>query len=205
MEEDSKPDTMIDKLVKVLYNNRFSVAIILIGVTIVALSKVTDAYRTIVDDLGLQKEYTLDQETERGKMSLQLIQKAENMLFWMNSYTGRIRHQAPKMEIESSWKKYHEALEVWNTNLPYFLIQLKDHYPRTSKSEYLETVIQPKFANTHKLLINLRYHSGSVFFDSMRNIHSHSIRWNSIEQKLDTINGRLTSLQRELYVIFDRR
>jgi hypothetical protein len=151
-----KKETRVDALVRFFQNNKFTSVFILMGIIIIALSKVTESGDNILRTLGIIKTYSVNQESGRGKFSSQLCENSWNRMFWMRNVMFSIQRSKNKQEIGYAWQKYVDATEKYNSNLMNYYLGLDEYYPKTNKRQILEDTINPKFSQAALLLNELK-------------------------------------------------
>jgi hypothetical protein len=153
----AKSDTRADITLNFLRNNWFSSIIIVLSTTLVGFSKVADAVDDITHYFHWGDHYDVDESTERGRFSAELLQTAEYRLFWMQAYCSSVKEMATAADQTIAWNKYQDANGKWNANLVSYFLGLDKYYPKTKKREMLEDSIQPKFHDTNELMEKIHY------------------------------------------------
>ena len=141
--------------------------------------------------MGVVKTYDIDQATNRGKFSSELIENAWNRMFWMRVYTERIRMDTSIEEQTQAWQKYIDASEKWSSNIMNYYLGLEDYYPNTDKRKILEYRLQPKFIKTAQMIARLKY---SIDVASRESQIS----------KVDSIQNIVNDLNYEFYFLIDQ-
>jgi len=187
MTNSKKEGTRVDFLLAFFQNNKFTSVIIVLCLALIGLGKVTESGDQLLRSLGWNKPYDVNQVTERGRFSWELIETAWNRLFWMRNYTERIRRKAPAADTELSWQKLMLASEKWNTEVMNYYIGLDTFYPDSHKRDTLENHIQPSINSTMKLIVELRYSLKSDSVDLKNKIKE-------IQDSIEVVNNRLYHL-----------
>ncbi len=97
-----KDNTNDDITLNFLRINWFSSLMILIGTTLIGFSKVADAVDDITHYFHWGDHYDVDESTERGKFSTDLLQTAEYRLFWMEAYCSSVKKRRQSRMKRSS-------------------------------------------------------------------------------------------------------
>ena len=203
MKDKNYKATRVDILLRFFQNNKFTSSLILLGILIIALAKVTESGDNILRKLGIVKSYDIDKATIRGKFSSDLLENINNRLFWVDSYTGRVRLRAATQEQDQAWQKYIEANEKWNSNLINYYLGLDEYYPNSGKRGTLEGIIQEDLRSIHSSLIDLRYNSGDLNYSKILT-QKDSIDWSRILLKLDSINAKINDIRPKIYSFIDK-
>ena len=162
MAKEENTPTRIETIINNLKNDKWISYIILAGLIIISLGKVTESAETILRSAGIIKSYDVNQATNRGKFSSAFLENGFNRIFWMESYVGRIKRNAPAIDQEQAWQKYFESNEKWNSNLMNYYLGLQEYYPKSGKMEKVQQRIQPKFIRAHNIMLVLRYGRDTV-------------------------------------------
>jgi hypothetical protein len=157
MPTSKKDPTQVDALIRFFQNNTISAVLIFLCLVLIGFSKVTESGNQILRTFGVVKEYDVNQATERGKFSAQLIENIWNRMFWMRNYAERVRRKSPLEEQEKSWQKLTDATEKWSSCLMNYYIGLDEYYPDGKKRQILEEKIQHMISSSAKLCVNLKY------------------------------------------------
>ena len=185
-------ETRVDSELRYFKNNRFIAGLILIGLVIMGLSKVVESGDSILRILGIEKSYSVDMSTDRGKFSASLAENAWSRMFWMRAYIKRARINATQQEQNMAWQKNMEATEKWSSNIMNYYLGLEEYYPKTKKRIDLEDTIQPKFDRAGRMVSEIKFTLDTA--DRTRfipQLDSMCIRANNL---IDTINTDLYSL-----------
>lgn len=188
MTTEKSKESRVDSIIGIFQNNKYSSTLILIGIIIISFSKVVDSGDSIARKLGLIKTYNVDASTNRGQFSSQLVKNGWNRMYWIRSYTERIRLKAKEEDLEKAWDKYMDATEVWSSNIMNYYLGLEEYYPDNSKRVQLQYDIQPLFIKVHKIMVTLRYKSDSLSNEEIVN------NINSAQKIVDDINPKFCLL-----------
>jgi hypothetical protein len=191
MSDDTRKQTRVDILVRFFQNNKLTASLILLGILIIALAKVTESGDSILRRLGVVKTYNIDQATNRGKFSSTLLENAWNRMFWMRVYTERIKRNATLEEQKQAWQKYIDATEKWSSNIMNYYLGLEEYYPNSGKREILEGTIQPQFIRVGQMIAALKYAVDS----SSREV---------LISKSDSIQSMVNDLNPDFYFLIDQ-
>ncbi|MGQ7856595.1 hypothetical protein ACUN24_20350 [Pedobacter sp. WC2501] len=183
-----KKRNQVDILIGFLQNNKFTGAIIFLGIILIAFAKVTESGDQLMRTFGLIKTYEVGQESPRGRFSAALIENAWNRIFWMRNYTRKVELGATKDEQAKSWDKLIQATEGWSSNLMNYYIGLDEYYPDGVKRKLLENVIQPKFEESTSMIVDIKYNMDSL------NQAELGERITKVKNSVDLLNSELYHL-----------
>jgi hypothetical protein len=188
---DKATETRVDVLIRFFQNNKLTASLILFGILIIALAKVTESGDSILRKLGIVKSYNIDQATNRGKFSSILLENAWNRMFWMRVYTERIRLNASTEDQKVAYEKYINATEKWSSNIMNYYLGLEEYYPNTDKRKILEGTIQPKFREAAKMIQILKYSNDMLLMDKKI-------------MKVDSIQSIVDDVNMDFYFLIDQ-
>ncbi|WP_149242838.1 hypothetical protein [Dyadobacter sp. 32] len=191
MVDKSQNETRVDILLGIFQNNKLTAILILVGIVVITFAKVTESGDSILRTFGIIKSYNVDQATDRGKFSSQLIENAWNRMFWMRVYTERIRLNANSDDQNVAYQKYIDATEKWSSNIMNYYLGLEQYYPKTDKRNLLEGTIQPEFIEAAKMIQTLKLSADTLKFEIK------IIKVDSIQYIVDNIN-------RDFYLLIDQ-
>ncbi|MCF6404816.1 hypothetical protein L3C95_18095 [Chitinophaga filiformis] len=184
-------ETRVDIIIRFFQNNKLTASMISLGIIIITTAQVIQSGDSILRTFGLRKYYDVNVATNRGRFSNILLENAWNRMFWMRSYTERVRLNAPSDEQRQAYQKYIDATEKWSSNIMNYYLGLEEYYPNTNKRELLESTIQPQFIRAGQMITGLKYGIDTM---SKENIIA----------KVDTIQNLVNSLNPDFYFLIDQ-
>lgn len=187
----TKP-TRVEKTIALIKNNKIYATLIVVGLIIISFSKVTESFDTTLRIIGLRKSFNINESSERGQFSAQLVENAWNRMFWIRVYSERVRLKAPQDEQIEAWKKYIDASEIWSSRIMNYYMGLDLYYANSGKREILEAQIQPKFIDIGIKMRELKYKF--TFLDSTK-----------IVNKVDSIQNLVDNINTDFYTLIDQK
>ena len=189
--QNSIKETKTDRLLKLLKNSKTIAIFIIVSSVIIGFDKFSISIDSILRTWGVKKTYVVNQDSDRGKFSSNLLENAWNRMFWMKTYTERIRLRATKEEQIEAWQKYIDATEKWSSNIMNYYLGLEQYYPDSQKRDLLEDTIQPKLIAIGVRIRQLRFPIDSLTKDE-------------IVKKIDTIQLKVDSVNNDFYFLIDQ-
>lgn len=189
-QKDTK-DTKTDRAMRLLKNNKMVATLIVVVTIIIGFDKLSGSIDNILRTLGIKRTYVVDQDSDRGKFSSNLLENAWNRMFWMRVYAERVKVGATKEEQLAAWQKYVDATEKWSSNIMNYYLGLEQYYPNSGKRDLLEDTIQPQFINIATEIRQLRFNKVPI-------LDSEALK------KIDTIQWNIDSVNNDFYFLIDQ-
>jgi hypothetical protein len=174
-------ETRVDRLKRSAFDHPLVAIIIIATASIIAAGQLADAYNTLLVSTGLKSDaLDLASQSTRGEFSRQLTDVAWRRLYWSNSYTGRIKRNAPSSDIDESWRQYSLTMADWNAQLVTMRRFFEEYYSARHGEAF--NSIHTQFTAIHADLVFLRYE------DTVSTPAQRKQRADSIQRQINEVN-----------------
>jgi hypothetical protein len=127
----------------------------------------------------------LANNSAKSEFSRRFTQDAWERIFWMHSYTARVKRDVSSVDIDYAWTKYFESTAQWNRDLMINYQALEDYYPNEQKGQVFISEIQPEFKRIHQMLVDMRYPEAPGLRNKKPEVCP------ELESAIDDLNSRL--------------
>ncbi|HEX9939933.1 MAG TPA: hypothetical protein VGB15_22555 [Longimicrobium sp.] len=179
--------TRLDRLKSAAYNHPVMVALLIVLATIAAMGEFADRWNSLLVGVGVRPD-VLDVAADdaKGAFSRRLTELAWRRLYWSNTFTGRVKRNAPPGDSDEAWRQYSETVADWSAELVNMQGFLDEHYG-VERSKIFQRV-HSQFQAIHLETVKLRYESAAVDSAGRANMAE------AIQQQNNSVNLQLCRL-----------